>query len=324
MLTPIAPPQPVPVFSGFDYVTVDAQRRRVYAAHGGARALLVVDADSGKVVGQVRTGPMHGVAVDPATGHVFTGNGDADTVSEVDPVALKVLRSVNVGGTIDAIAYDPGNHHIYADEDDGTHVYVVDAASFKLVKTIVVPGHKPEYLAIDPVTHDVYQNIDDLAEIAVIDPARLDVARTIQTPELQHNHPLQYDAKLGQIIVAGGGTMSAYTPAGRKIGSIAVGRFDQCSLDPSQDVLACAGGGAIVRFQLHAGAAPAQIDVDAGRSRRAHRRHRSADASRVRGVVATRRHRRLRADVRAVTLRAKERPPRFGGGLLAVRSRFAR
>jgi len=261
VLTPLAPPQAVPVFSGFDYVTVDAQRRRVYAAHGGARALLVVDADSGKVVGQVRVGPMHGVAVDPASGHVFTGNGDDDTISEVDPVALKVLRKVSVGGTIDAIAYDAGNHRIYADEDDGTHVYVVDATSFTLLKTIVVPGHKPEYLALNPATHEVYQNIDDLAEIAVIDPRTMEVSRTIKTPELRHNHPLQYDAKLGQIVVAGGGQMSAYAPDGRRIGTVAVGGFDQCSLDESQDVLACAGGGGVTRFQLRARAAPAQIDV---------------------------------------------------------------
>jgi hypothetical protein len=29
----VAPPQPVPILSGFDYVTVDPVRRRVYAAH---------------------------------------------------------------------------------------------------------------------------------------------------------------------------------------------------------------------------------------------------------------------------------------------------
>ena len=70
MLTAALPPQPVPVFSGFDYVTIDAQRRRVYAAHGGSKALLIADADSGKVLGQVRVGPMAGSAIDPATGHV--------------------------------------------------------------------------------------------------------------------------------------------------------------------------------------------------------------------------------------------------------------
>jgi len=121
-LLPVAPPVTVPIYSGFDYVTVDSARHRVYAAHSASQALLIVNADDGSVVGQVRVGPVHGVAVDPATGHVFTGNGTDDSVSEVDPVAMKVLRSADVGGAVDAIAYDASNGRIYADEDDGTHV----------------------------------------------------------------------------------------------------------------------------------------------------------------------------------------------------------
>lgn len=264
MLVPATPPQQVPVFGAFDYVTIDAQRRRVYAAHGGSKALLVVDADSGKVIGQVRVGPMAGSAVDPATGHVFTGNGDGNSLSEVDPVALKVLRSVDVSGPVDAIAYDPSNGHIYADEDDGTHLFVIDAKTFKLIKSIVLPGHKPEFLAIDPETHDVYQNIDDLSEIAVIDPQTLAVKRTIPTPEIKANHPLQYDPDYHQIVAGGTsgttGIMSAYTRAGKKIGSITVPRFDQCDLDRAQHILACAGGGGITRIQLKPDAAPEIID----------------------------------------------------------------
>ena len=106
-ITAAAPPQQVPVFGGFDYVTVDAVHRRVYAAHGGSQALLIVDADTGKM-SQVRVGPMHGVAFDPASGHVFTGNGDDKSISEVDPETKKVLRSVDLPGLIDAIArYGP-------------------------------------------------------------------------------------------------------------------------------------------------------------------------------------------------------------------------
>jgi DNA-binding beta-propeller fold protein YncE len=262
VLTAALPPQAVPVYSGFDYVTIDPARRRVYAAHTGSRALLIVDADSGKVVGQVRVGPMHGVAVDPANGHVFTGDGDANTVSEVDPVAMKVLRTVDVAAAIDAIAYDPGNHRIYADEDDGTKVVVVDAVSFKVMKTIIVPGHKPEYLAVDPSTHDVYQNIDNLAEIAVISASSMSVTRTIPTTVLQHNHPLRYDAALNEIAVAGtNGVMAVYRPNGTMVGQLAVGHYDQCDLDPSQHILACAGDGGITRIQLVADVAPHVIDT---------------------------------------------------------------
>lgn len=260
MLTPAAPPQAVPVFSGFDYVTVDAQRRRVYAAHSGARALLIVDADSGKVVGQVRVGQVRGVAFDPVTGHVFTGSGD-NVVSEVDPVALKVVNHVDVGGSVDAIAYDPSNGRIYADEDDGARIFVIDAKTFKLVKTIAIPGHKPEYLAINPKTHEVYQNIDSDSEIAVIDPNTMAVSRTIKTPEIAHNHPLQYDAQLDQIVIAGGGVMSVYASNGTKVAQIPSGRFDQCDLDPTQHVLACAGDGGITRYQLARGAAPKLLDT---------------------------------------------------------------
>ena len=259
MLTPAAPPQAVPVYSGFDYVTVDPQRRRVYAAHGGSNRLLIVDADSGKIAGQVRVGPVRGVAFDPASGHVFTGGGD-DVVSEIDPAALKVVNRVDVGGSVDAIAYDPSNGRIYADEDDGARIFVVDAKTFKLVKTIAIPGHKPEYLAINPKSHELYQNIDSDSEIAVIDPATMAVSRTIPTPEVKHNHPLQYDAAYDQIVIAGGGVMSAYAPGGKKLGEIPVGRFDQCDLDQTQHVLACAGDGGVTRFQLVRNAAPKLLD----------------------------------------------------------------
>ena len=262
MLTPVAPPQAVPVYSGFDYVTVDAQRRRVYAAHTGARALLIVDADSGTIVGQVRTGPMHGVAVDPASGHVFTGNGTDDTLAEVDPVALKVLRTVAVPGAVDAIAYDPATRRIYADEDDGTRVFVVDAATFTLLKTIAIPGHKPEYLAVNPRTHEVYQNISDLAEVAVIDPGTLTVTRTFPMPDLRSTHPLQFDPALDQIVVGGAnGILAAYRPDGTPLGQVATPRFDQCDLDPTQHVLACAGDGGVTRIALTPGGAPRILDT---------------------------------------------------------------
>ncbi len=261
MLLPALPPQAVPVFGSFDFVTVDAPRRRVYAAHGGSKTLLIVDADSGKVLKQIKVGPMAGVTFDPASGHVFTGNGTDESVSEVDPLAGTVLRTTDLGAPIDAIAYDPANARIYADEDNGTRLFAIDAKTMRLIKTVALPGHKPEDLAIDPKTHEIYQNIADAAEIAVIDPATLTVKRTIPTPELVNNHPLQYDAAYDQIVVAGtNGVMNAYTPAGTKLGTLTVPRFDQCNLDPAQHVLACAGSGGISRYELRRGAAPVLLD----------------------------------------------------------------
>lgn len=241
------PPQRVPVYGGFDYVTVDAANRRVYAAHGGSRTLLVVDADSGKILGQVRVGPMAGVAVNPANGHVYTGNGTGRSVSEVDPVSLKEVRSVDVSGSVDAIAYDGTSGRIYADEDDGTQIFVIDAKTFKQIGSIKLPGHKPEYLALDAKRNELYQNIDSDNEIAVIDLASLKVKRLIKTPELTHNHPLQYDPAFDEILAGGSnGVFSVYKADGTLVEKATIPEHvDQCDLDAEHHVLACAAGGKI-------------------------------------------------------------------------------
>ncbi len=86
---------------------------------------------------------MHGVAVDPATGMVFTGNGTDRTLSKVDPATATIVASVDVPGDIDAIAYDPSRRRIYADQDGGGSVYVVDASTMKLLAHDRDAGRRP-------------------------------------------------------------------------------------------------------------------------------------------------------------------------------------
>lgn len=257
-IIPFVPPQPVATTArhGFDYVTVDARRRRVYAAHGGNGSLLIVNADTGKVLGQVHVGPMAGVAVNEANGNVYTGDGDDKAISEVDPVAMKEVHRVSVDGPVDAIAYDPQLHRIYGDEDDGTRVFVIDTNTFKQIATIALPGHKPEYIVIDPQTHLVYQNIATNSEIAVIDPRSMKVVRTIATPEITNNHPLQFDVANRTLVVGGGGHLSVYTLDGKLLGTTSFPRIDQCTLDQQRQIAACAGGGGVWFYSVPKSGAP--------------------------------------------------------------------
>jgi hypothetical protein len=253
-----SPPHSVPIVSRFDYVAVDQKRNRVYAAHTGSETLLVVDGASGKVLGQVDVGPMHGVAVDPATGIVYTGDGTNQTVSKVDPVALNLVSTAKVDGNVDGIAYDPLLHRVYADEDGAGRVFVVDTEAMKQVGVVKLPGSDPESIVIDPATHDVYQNLNDIDSVAVIDPKSLAVIKTIKTTAIQHNHPLVFDAALDEFVVAGkNGVISAYTAGGAHIGDAPVQpNIDQCSIGERGDVAACAGKGVISLVALHKNAAP--------------------------------------------------------------------
>jgi DNA-binding beta-propeller fold protein YncE len=253
-----APPQRVPVFSGFDYVTVDQARNRVYAAHSRSDRLLIVDGETGKPLGQVDVGPVHGVAVDPATGYVFTGNGTDDTLSKVDPVAMKVLATVDVPGNVDAIAYDPVRKRVYADQDGGGNVYVIDGATMKLAGTIKMPADDLESPAVDPKTGMLYQNLANGGGFAVVDPNSMAVVKVVKTPGIDDNHPLVFSAATNQVIVGGkNGVMSAYSTDGAHQGDTAVQpSIDQCSADPDGKVVVCAGKGIVSVLAPQTGAAP--------------------------------------------------------------------
>jgi hypothetical protein len=257
-ITVAAPPQRVPVFSGFDYVAVDEARHRAYAAHTGSRRLLIVNTANGKVVGQVDVGPMHGVAVEPTTGVVFTGDGTDQALSKVDPTTMKVVANVTVPGNIDAIVYDPSRKRIYADQDGGGSVYVIDGATMKHVATITMPADDLESPAVDPKTGVLYQNLANGGGFAVVDPATLKVVKVVKTPQLQDNHPLVFSPSANQVIAGGvNGVLSAYTPDGTHVGDAQVQpHIDQCSTGSKGDLVVCAGRGIVTVVAVKNGSAP--------------------------------------------------------------------
>ncbi len=261
------PPQSVPVYGGFDYVTIDESRHRVYAAHTASRRLLVVNALTGKVSAQVTVGPMHGVAVDPETGAVFTGNGTDRTLSKVDPSTSKVLAVVNVPGNVDAISYDPLHRRVYADQDGGASVYVIDGDTMKLIGTIAMPADDLESSAVDPTTGVLYQNLANGGGFAVIDPATLKVTSVVKTPQLTDNHPLVFARAANQVIVGGAnGVLSAYTPGGTHVGDAqAQPHIDQCSTGSKGNLVVCAGRGIVTVVAAKSGAAPQVVGrIDTG------------------------------------------------------------
>ncbi|HTU83681.1 MAG TPA: YncE family protein [Candidatus Acidoferrales bacterium] len=267
---PIAPAAPairIPVFSGFDYMTVDEARHRVFAAHSRSDRLLVVDTSAGTVAGQVDVGPMHGLAVDPPTGLVFTADGTDQNISKVDPVAMKVLATVDVPGNLDGMAYDPARERLYADQSGGGNVYVVDAKTMKLIGTIPMPADDLESVSVDPATGTVYQNLANGGGFAIVDGTTMKVVKVVKTPELKDNHPLVFAPAAGQVIVGGeNGVLSAYAPDGTLVGSTPVQvHIDQCSTGATGSLVACAGKGVVGVVAVAKGRPPKVVaKVDTG------------------------------------------------------------
>jgi YVTN family beta-propeller protein len=157
---------------GWDYLTLDAAARRLYISR--ATHVMVVDADSGKSVGDIADTPgVHGIALAPELGRGFVSNGREGTVSIFDPKTLATSSKVKVGDNPDAILYDSATRRVFAFNGKSQDATALDAAKGTVLGTIKLGG-KPEFAASDG-KGEIFVNIEDKSELLAIDPNKLEV-----------------------------------------------------------------------------------------------------------------------------------------------------
>jgi DNA-binding beta-propeller fold protein YncE len=156
----------------FDYITLDASKRRVYLAHG--TEVKVVDADSSAVVGNISGLKMtHGIALVNELGRGFISDGGGDKVVIFDLKTLKVLGEIRAGGNPDCIIYDPASKHIFTFNGGTKDSTVIDPANGTVVATVPMDG-RPEYAVADGKGM-IYDNIEDTNEVAALDSRALTI-----------------------------------------------------------------------------------------------------------------------------------------------------
>ncbi len=182
--TPAAPPPapsaplavlrafPVGGEGGWDYVSIDSEARRLYVPR--ATHVLVLDADSGKQVGEiVDTAGVHGVAVAAALGLGFTSNGRADTCTVFELKTGNALQTIATGKNPDALVFEPVTKCVYIGNGRSGDVSVISAEKREVVATIPVGG-KPEAIVTDG-KGKVFVNVEDKSEIVRIDAVKNEV-----------------------------------------------------------------------------------------------------------------------------------------------------
>jgi YVTN family beta-propeller protein len=157
---------------GWDYLTMDTTERRLYISR--ATHVMVVDADSGKSVGDIADTPgVHGIALAPELGRGFVSNGREGTVSIFDPKTLATSSKVKVGDNPDAILYDSASKRVFAFNGRSQDATALDAVKGTVLGTIKLGG-KPEFAASDG-KGEIFVNIEDKSELLAIDPNKLEV-----------------------------------------------------------------------------------------------------------------------------------------------------
>jgi hypothetical protein len=158
---------------GFDYVTADAEGRRLYIGRSGtAGRVTVFDLDTLEKAGEVpETQRVHGATVSPKSHHGFASS---NPVVMFDSKTLAPIKTIEVKGNPDGYLYDSFNDRVYILSHAKPHATVINAADGKVVGTIDDLGGAPEQAATDG-KGTIYVDIEDADKIAVVDAKTLTV-----------------------------------------------------------------------------------------------------------------------------------------------------
>jgi DNA-binding beta-propeller fold protein YncE len=223
---------PVAGEDGWDYLTVDADARRLYLSH--ATKVLVFDADSGAQVGEIPdTQGVHGIALAPDLGRGFTSNGRANTVTIFDLKTLKVVGSVKAGTNPDAILYDGVTKRVFAFNGRSKDATVINAADGSVLSTFPVGG-KPEF-AVSDGKGSVYVNVEDTSEILHIDAQKMTVLHRWPLAPCKEPSGLAMDLKSRRLFAVCDNEMMAVVDAdsGKVVATPKIGEGpDAAGFDP--------------------------------------------------------------------------------------------
>jgi DNA-binding beta-propeller fold protein YncE len=155
----------------FDYLSVDADARRVYVTHG--TEVVVLNADDYSVVGRIGGLQLsHAVVVLKELGKGYITDGEAKKVIIFDLATLKVTGEVitNQPDT-DALVYDPASKFLFSINGNSGNLAVIDPVKETVVKMMDLGG-AAEFGVVDG-KGTLYNNNEEKSDVAVIDTRSL-------------------------------------------------------------------------------------------------------------------------------------------------------
>ena len=228
---------PIPGQGSWDYLTVDADARRLYVSHG--TQVEVLDVDSGAIVGKIPDTPgVHGIALAPELGRGFISDGKTSTVTIFDLKTLRVIGQVATGKGPDGIIYDPATSRVFAFNGDGNSVTAIAAADGKVAGTIDLGGG-PEFAAADGEGH-VFDNLEDQSLVVKIDSRTLKIEQRWPTAPCQSPSSMAMDRPNRRLFIGCRSKVMAVMNAdtGKVITTLPIGdHVDATAFDPESRLI---------------------------------------------------------------------------------------
>jgi len=228
----------------FDYMLVDAGRRRVVAAHTSSESVVFVNADTTRVVRQLYLGAdPHGLVFDQRDAAYLVGTSGAEHgVFVIDRDSLQTRALIRTPGPVDGVTLDRRRDRVYAAADDGNSIWVLSIPERRMIATIATPrdSDRGEY---DWQTDRIYQNFTSTNSTLIIDAASYRVVGSISTAPAARPHGLADDPTSHTLFVAGvnGKLVQLDMRSRQRVRSVSIApHVDQIALDDRRRRLYCA------------------------------------------------------------------------------------
>ncbi len=227
---------------GWDYLALDANTRRLYVSH--ATHVMVVDADTGAVVGDIPDTPgVHGIAVVEEAGKGYVSNGRASTVTVFDLKTLKTLKQIPVGRNPDAIIYDDVSRRVFTMNGGSGDATAIDVKTDAAAGTLALGG-RPEFAVADGRGH-VFVNLEDRSAVVEFDSRRLAVESRWPIAPAEEPSGLAFDSKHRRLFSVGSNRLMAVVNAdtGKVVATVPIGSgVDAAAFDPETGLVFTSNG----------------------------------------------------------------------------------
>ena len=231
---------------GWDYASADTEGRRLYIGH--VRELVVLDLDTGAVIGTVGGGTnMHGAAVARELGRGFISqtNPDSGSVVIFDLKTLARIDEVTVGKDPNLILFDHKTGRVFTADRGDQRVTAIDAKTGKVVGAIDNLGGRTEHAASDEKGH-VFLNMQDKNTVLRLDAQALKVLDTWPTDPCGQPSAMDMDRAHERVFIGcRSGVMAVVDGnSGRVVTTMPIGPgVDAAEFDPAKGLIYFSSGG---------------------------------------------------------------------------------
>jgi DNA-binding beta-propeller fold protein YncE len=188
----------------FDFLSVDATRHRLLAAHPGNASLDVIDLEKHQLLKSVATGVAQSSTVDEKANRYYVSVSKPPQMVVLDAGKLEEVGKIPLGGPADISAFNAETGQNYVCHDDAKELWVVDPQKQKVSGNVTLPGDSPEDLGFDPKFQRLFQALKTSSVIAVIDVTENKVVASWPTAPAQAPHGMAMMPKDEAFLVAGG------------------------------------------------------------------------------------------------------------------------